>query len=763
MKDAMLNTQRVDFYPFTQQLNRSKKIEITVPEMLFITTYTPRECGIATYSEDLIHSIEAKYKDSFKINICPIVNTKEEVKDYNNFEIKLNLFRSDGFEKLLEQINENTKIQTIMIQHEFGLFYENESHLRSFLQKVKKPIIVVFHTVLPNPNLHLLNQVKEISGITKSIIVMTKSSADILAHDYQIERSKINIIQHGTHLVPHVEKEALKIKYNLDGKLVLSTFGFISSGKNIETTLYAMPMIIEDFPNVKFLIIGKTHPSVLLNEGNAYREKLENIVEDLKIGPFVTFVNAFLPLPHLLEYLQLTDIYLFTSKDPNQAVSGTFSYALSCGCPIISTPIPHSKEILSEDTGIIIDFENSEQLAEGVINLLTDNTLRTKMGSNSLHKIAATAWENSAIAHAQLFAKTSEAPVNLYFQIPEINLAHFNKLTTGFGMLQFSILNAPDPSFGYTLDDNARALIALCKHYQVTRNEEDLKNIKTYLYFIAYCQQSGGDFLNYVDFEKNFTQQNYQVNLADANGRAIWAIGYVISLKSILPKELIEKAEYIYLKFKPQIAKIHSTRAMAFMIKGIYNHQKNNTHNNIQELIIITELADRLVQMYKHESREDWQWFESYLTYANSVLPEALLCAYLATKNIVYKEIAVTTFDFLISKIFTENRIKVISNQDWLYCNHAHVTKSSEGGEQPIDVAYTILALHRFNEEFKQYKYYNKIKIAFNWFLGNNHLNQIVYNPCTGGCYDGIEEKNVNLNQGAESTVSYLLARMAIV
>lgn len=763
MKDATLNTQRVDYYPFTQQVNHSKKIEIDLPEILFITTYTPRECGIATYSEDLIHSIESKYKDSFKINICPIINSQEELIDYNKFDIKLEMFLKDGFDKLLEQINGNTKIQTIMIQHEFGLFYQNESHFRSFLQKVKKPIIVVFHTVLPNPNVHLLNQVKEISNITKSLIVMTKSSADILVRDYHVERSKINIIQHGTHLVPHVEKEALKTKYNLEGKLVLSTFGFISSGKSIETTLYAMPMIIEDFPNVKFLIIGKTHPSVLLNEGNAYREKLENIVDELKIGPFVTFVNAFLPLPELLEYLQLTDVYLFTSKDPNQAVSGTFSYALSCGCPIISTPIPHTREILSEDTGIIIDFESSEQLAEGVINLLTDSTLRTKMGSNSLHKIASTAWENSAIAHAQLFAKTSEAPVNLYFQIPEINLSHFNKLTTDFGMLQFSILNAPDPSFGYTLDDNARALIAICKHYQITRNEEDLKNIKIYLHFIGYCQQSGGDFLNYVDIDKKFTDQNYQVNLADANGRAIWAIGYVISLKSILPKGFIEKAEIIYLKFKPQIGKIHSTRAMAFIIKGIYNHQKNNSHNNINELIIITELADRLVQMYKHESREDWQWFESYLTYANSVLPEALLCAYLATKNIVYKEIAVTTFDFLISKIFTENRIKVISNQEWLYSNHAHVTKNSEGGEQPIDVAYTILALHRFNEEFKQYKYYNKIKIAFNWFLGNNHLNQIVYNPCTGGCYDGIEEKNVNLNQGAESTVSYLLARMAIV
>jgi glycosyltransferase involved in cell wall biosynthesis len=314
MQFSSLNTNSIES-PTIQKSNTGKNQQIDVPEILFITTYTPRECGIATYSEDLINSIEAKYQDSFKINICPIVNSKDELDEYLNFPIKLELFLTDGFDLLVKQINENKKIQTIMIQHEFGLFYQNETHFRSFLHKLNKPIIVVFHTVLPKPNTHLLNQVKEISGITKSIIVMTKSSADILVEDYDIERKKINIIQHGTHLVPHVEKEALKTKYNLEGKLVLSTFGFISSGKSIETTLYAMPMIIEDFPNIKFLIIGKTHPSVLLNEGNAYREKLENIVAELKIGPFVTFINAFLPLPELLEYLQLTDVYLFTSKE----------------------------------------------------------------------------------------------------------------------------------------------------------------------------------------------------------------------------------------------------------------------------------------------------------------------------------------------------------------------------------------------------------------------------------------------------------------
>ena len=732
--------------------------------ILVISTFPPTECGIATYSEDLIRSLKDKFKDTFNIISCPIIDKAKNKTRFKGYEYKLNTFTSNGFDKLKKQINLSSEIQIVMIQHEFGLFYNHEIELNSFLQELNKTKIVVFHTVLPNPNPHLLNQVINISKKCNSLVVMTQNSANLLKQDYHINQEKINIIHHGTHLVPHESKMNLKEKYRLANKFILSTFGLISSGKSIETTLYSLPMIIEDFPNTLFLIIGKTHPSILQNEGDIYREKLEMIIKELHLETHVKFINEFLPLPVLLEYLQLTDIYLFTSKDQHQAVSGTFAYALSCGCPIISTPIPHAKEILTEDTGVIIDFENSEQLAEAVINLLTNEKLRQKMGEMAIQKIAYTAWENSALLHAKLFNDNHNEPIKLEYKIPKINLDHLKKMTTSFGILQFSNINMPSKEHDYTVDDNSRALIALSTHFKITRDEEDLRYIEIYVKFIAFCQQENGNFLNYVSINETFTAQNNETNLDDSNGRAIWALGHILSLSNILPVNITDIAYKTYKNYIPHIPQIHSTRSISFIIKGIYNRQKNITDKSKEdkkEVEFISMLAEKLLNMYKHEANENWNWYESYLTYANAVIPEAMLCAYLATNKKEYKETAISTFDFLLSKTFVNNRIKLISNQEWLDGRNGS-SKQHIGGEQPIDVAYTILALNQFNEVFAQYKYYNKIKIAFEWFLGNNHLNQIVYNPCTGGCYDGIEENNVNLNQGAESTVSYLLSRLVL-
>ncbi len=266
---------------------------------------------------------------------------------------------------------------------------------------------------------------------------------------------------------------------------------------------------------------------------------LESKVEELNLQQYVQFINRFLPLHDLLEYLQLTDIYLFTSRNPNQAVSGTFSYAISCGCPVVSTPIPHAREVLRNDAGIIIDFENSKELADAVIRLLKDEQLRKTISSNGLHRIASTAWENSAIAHSMLFEKISGVQISLNYNLPEINLDHIKKLTTDFGMIQFSKINQPDIESGYTLDDNARAMVALCQHYELTKDENDIKYIKIYFDFIKFCQQGEGNFLNYVDERKKFTEQNDSTNLEDSNGRAIWALGYLISKKSIFPEEFL--------------------------------------------------------------------------------------------------------------------------------------------------------------------------------------------------------------------------------
>ena len=735
----------------------SNKPNQYLPEILFITSYPPMECGIATYSQDLVKAMNNKFKGSFSLRICALESEHEQHSYCTDIKYKLNTSNPQEYAALADTINRDTMINTVMIQHEFGFFAAVPDHVfLQFLQQINKPVVITFHTVLPRPDTALRSKVKDIAAACAAITVMTNDAASVLVRDYGVANEEITVIEHGTHLVSHLDKSLLKEKYGIPGRKVLSTFGLISCGKSIETTLEALPEIIKTHPDVLFLMIGKTHPAVVKHEGERYREMLQAKTAELGLEEHVLFLNYYLSLPDLLEYLQMTDIYLFTSKDPNQAVSGTFSYAISCACPIISTPIPHAKEVLRDDTGIIIDFENSSQLAEAVQKLLNDDDLRWRIKINGLQRMASTAWENVSVAYAKLFQKINEVDMNLQYRLPPINLWHLQKMTTEVGMIQFARINRPDIESGYTIDDNARALVAMCMHYERTGNKDDLWYLKTYLQFLADCQQPGGNFLNYVDKHKAFTDQNYETNLEDSNGRTIWALGFLISQKDILPKEMIAKAEAIVKKALPRFEKIHSTRAMAFAIKGLYYY--HSVDPSPSRVLLMWTLADRLVQMYRHESDNSWEWFESYLTYGNSILPEALLCAWKCTGNFIYKNIAQRSFDFLLDRTFEADRIKVVSNQSWALKGEP----VAQFGEQPIDVSYTILALRTFYEEFGEEVYLQKMQTAFNWFLGDNHLNQIIYNPCTGGCYDGLEETGVNLNQGAESTVSYLMSRLTV-
>jgi glycosyltransferase involved in cell wall biosynthesis len=737
----------------------AKSTTTQLPEVLLISSYPPRECGIATYSKDLVQALQNKFEHSFTVRVAALETNHESHGYTSDVAYIFNTDNSSDYTTIAHQININKNIKTVLLQHEFGFFHGKEDLFLAFLHTITKPILLVFHTVLPNPSETLRKHVQHIVSVVDSVIVMTHFSAELLQFDYQVQRQKIEVIAHGTHLVKHLDKAFLKEKYQFQGKKIVSTFGLLSSGKSIETTLDALPSIIQYNPDVLFLIIGKTHPSVVQHEGEVYRRFLTDKIEELNLAKHVRFINRFVPLPELLEFLQLTDIYLFTSKDPNQAVSGTFSYAMSCGCPIISTPIPHANEVLNSTGGSIIDFGNSEQLANNVNQLFSNPEKMRNLVVQGIEKMAQTAWENSAIAHALLFEKTCSSSISIRYDLPQLNLDQLKKMTTHFGIIQFCKINQPDITSGYTLDDNARALISMCQHYELSKDPLDLLYIQIYLDFIAFCQLGNGLFLNYVDEFHTYTDQNDIVNLEDSNGRAIWALGYVISLTPILPTEIGMQASELFDQALIYVEEMHSTRAMAFSIKGLY-YASSYISSEFQRKIIIT-LSDRLLDMYKFESDANWKWFESYLTYANSLLPEALLCAWLATGNTTYKEVAKQSFDFLLSKIFKHGSLRVISNKGWMHRTKQTILVSS-GGEQPIDVAYAVIALNKFDEVFPNQGYNEKMHISFNWFLGHNHLRQIMYNPSTGGCYDGLEATNVNINQGAESTVSYLMARLCI-
>lgn len=726
-------------------------------EILFVSSYPPRECGIATYTQDLINAIKEKFGNSFSLTVCALEN--KETENIYPEEVKHILHTSDASQyiDMAKKINQDENIKLVFIQHEFGLFSgEYGNSLLSFLEAINKPIAIAFHTVLPNMDEKREQIVKALSDLADTIIVMTNNSKEILKNDYDVLPEKISVIYHGTHLVTTGDKKEIKAKYNLEGKNILSTFGLLSSGKCIETALDALPAIIDQFPETIYCIAGITHPSVVRKEGEKYREFLEDKIAILGIEKNVRFINKYLSLEELLEILQITDIYLFTSKDPHQAVSGTLSYAMGCSCVVIATPIPHAKEMLANNSGIIVDFHDPVQLSQSAISLLSDSKLRHQISLNALHKIKSTSWQNSAVAHAKLIMKSMKQDFLLDYTISDISLNHIKRLSTESGIIQFANIIHPDIKSGYTLDDNARALIALSKHYELFSDVSVLPLIDVFLSFIESVQQKNGKFLNYVDEKGGYSVKNQEVNLEDSTGRAIWAVGeFIARLKPNQIQNAI-RAEVVMNKSLVSINDFRSPRAIAFVIKGLYHYNLVKKNPEINRIII--NLADNLVSKFQEVSDEKWEWYEEYLTYANSVLPEALLYAYLSSGNELYKIFAKSSFDFLLSLIFVDNKIKVISNNGW--CKKGG--EVTEFGEQPIDVSYTILTLDLFYNVFKQVEYLQKLEIAFSWFNGNNHLNRIIYDPVTGGCQDGLEEHNVNLNQGAESTICYLLARLVM-
>ncbi len=727
--------------------------------ILFLSSYPPRACGIATFTQDLINALKGKINDSISFKVGALESSPETVHNYPEEVLyRLDTSSLNDIIKVGKQINLNDNIKLVCLQHEFGLWGGKMGDNVLYLMRlINKPIITVFHTILPQPDAFRKKLVAEINKESQHLVVMTRNSKCILEQNYGIEHSNISVIPHGTHLVKYKNQQQLKEKYGLEHNLVLSTFGLLGPNKNIETSLKALPLIIKKFPRVKFLILGQTHPELIKKEGEKYRNKLIRLVKKLQLRDHVVFVNKYLTLNDLLEYLILTDLYLFSSKDPNQAVSGTFAYAMSCACPIISTPIPHTREFLKEKIGLLFDFGDYEGLANAAIKLLSDDRTRKDMALNALHQTRASSWENVSIAYMDILQ-----PGNRIFspqmRIPEINIDHIRNMTTPFGMIQFSKICQPDLESGYTIDDNARALIAMIMYKDAGyEGGDDL--IEIYLNFLNYCQAADGRFQNYVDQNKIFHEQNNYVNLEDSNARTIWALGICLAHKHDLPPRLIDMAHEMLRKNIPWMEKVESPRSIAFIIKGLYSYYKYYQEQDDQEIRnLILRLADKLVSKYDCVSDYQWEWFEDYLTYANSIMPEALVMAYDISKNPVYLPVALNTLNFLLAHTFDNNQITVISNKSWFQRGG----QKKRFGEQPIDVSYTIQTLETFYQILDSERYLDYMQTAFSWFLGNNHLRQIIYNPVSGGCYDGLEEYSVNLNQGAESTVCYLIARLII-
>jgi len=736
--------------------------------IVYLATFPPRQCGIATFTADLTNAIDQMFGPSVKSKIVAMNLTEVSHFPYpDKVILQISQPREEDYVNAANKLNQLKEVKLVNIQHEFGIFGgEYGSHLLLLLKKLQKPIVTTLHTVLPAPDERMRNIVQAIMKYSKGIIVMTHSSREILKKDYGLDPDRIQVIPHGIHYVPYRISERAKSALGFSGKLILSTFGFLSPGKGVEYVIKALPRVVEKFPNVRFLIAGVTHPVVLGQEGETYRNFLTKKVHQLGLSNYVSFYNTYFDINKLLQFLEATDVYLSPSLNPNQTVSGTLSYALGSGRPVISTAFAQAKQDITSEVGILIDFKNPQAFTDAIIKLISNNELCLQMGKNAYFRTRHMAWENVAHSYLKYFSQFVPELTRGQRKLPSIKLEHLNKLTDNFGIIQFAKLTEPDLSSGYTLDDNARALVVATLHYKKFRTYSALKLISIYLNFIYRVAKPNGYFDNYVNSNRVIDKQrNTQKNLEDSSARALYALA-LVSITKQIPKRFRKRAHSLFEQSFQKNITFSSPRAIAFYIKALYCLLSKWKEPEV--LATLRYHCEQLTALYEKSHSLDWEWFEHYLTYSNAILPEALILGYKITGERRYLEVSEKTFDFLIKHTFTPLDSKHLTGfKDNMYVPIGQSGWFLKGGtrqyfdQQPEDVAATVEVLNTMFQVTNRKRYKELANITFNWFLGDNVLEQVVYDRTTGGCYDGIGEKFINLNQGAESIISYLFARLS--
>jgi glycosyltransferase involved in cell wall biosynthesis len=716
--------------------------------ILFLSSYPPRKCGIATFTQDLSNAFNKKFNPIIKTEICALNNC---IYNYNNnVTYQINAIELENYVLLAKKINSRNDIKLINIQHEFGLFGGKDGdYLIPFLQALEKPVIVTFHSVISKPNSNLKRVVKAIAAMCRAIVVMNKFSQEILERDYKIPQYKINYIPHGIPQVAYEPSKEYKKILGYEEKIVFSTFGLISKNKGIEYVIRALPKIIRRFPNVIYLVIGETHPNIQKKQGEKYRNFLYREVDRLGLKNNIHFFNKYMTLEEIIRFLQATDIYISPCIDKKQSVSGTLSYALGCGRTVVSTATEYAKYIINGKNGILVQPKDSGEIANGVIRLILNEKIRKAMAVQAYKDTRSMIWSNVAQSYLKLYKKFAKLEMEEN-KLPEIKFDHIIKMTDNFGIIQHANYNKPDKRFGYSLDDVSRALIACAMYYRNNPSEQLKKMMDIYIEFIKFVRRKDGGFANIVSSRKKRDNSFEE----DAQGRTIWALGYVLA-QDCLPKDIKKEAYKLFQLSIPLLNKIKATRSIAFAIVGLYFYLKTIPDSKLKKTFRI--LSRRLVKLYKKNARPDWSWFEGYLTYSNSKLPEALFYAYDLLRDKSFLIIAKSSLNFLESITLDHKFYIPIGQKGWYFKNK----QRSYFDQQPEDTA-SMVQTEIFAYKITKNKEYLKeaLKI-FHWFLGRNYLGLMVYDETTGGCNDGLGKYGLNLNQGTESTISYTMARLS--
>lgn len=735
----------------------------------YISTYPPRECGIATFNQNLVGAVNANFtgKDAVtQSGFVVAMNDSEQLKQYEYPDEVKFVVRQDHQKDYIRAANylNTSNADVCILEHEFGIYGgESGIYILPLINRLEKPLITVLHTVLREPSFVQKIIMREIADQSAKVIVMSKRAVEFLKDIYEIPADKIQIIEHGVPDLEAEENNELRKLPAFKNKKVLFTFGLISRNKGLETVIKALPEIVKQNPDVMYVILGNTHPGVLKNNGEEYRDSLKRLAAQLGVSKNLTFINKFVSESELFQYLTAVDVYITPYLNEAQITSGTLSYAIGAGAAVVSTPYWHATELLDDGRGRIFDFKDHEQLAAIVNDLLGNPDSLAQLKRNAydygLHlrypKIGAEYIKvaQEASAKHDVNDKVLQSTIVDPEIMPRFSLDHVLRLTDDTGIVQHAKFGIPNLKEGYCLDDNARALIMALMAYQRNKSPEALKLLPIYLSYIHYMQTEDGNFRNFLSFSRQYLDD---IGSEDSFGRTIWSLGYLINCAT--NNSYREFAVEIFHKAVQQFKNLHHLRGLANTIIGVALYLKVFP-TDAGMLTEMNNLTEPLMASYEKHRDTDWYWFEEKMTYDNAILPLALMHACEITGDTKVKQVALESMAFLDKLTLSSGVLTPVGNEGWYF----------KGGEFPLYDQQAIETMAMVLMNFQAYQiwhkpeYIEKMFACYMWFLGENTLRAPLYDHETKGCCDGILPTGINRNQGAESTLAYLISHLTVL
>lgn len=749
------------------------EINIT-PELrrvAFIGNYLPRKCGIATFTSDLAEAFSEEFPQIQTLTLA--MNDTDDGYAYPA-QVRYEIQQDDRFEyeRAANFLNQHA-VDIISLQHEYGIYGGVAgSHLLTLLRNVTAPVVTTLHTILEKPLPDQYRVMKEIIRHSNRLVVMSERSKKLLQEVYDAPSEKIDLIPHGIHDVPFVDPGFHKDKFQAEGRFVILTFGLLSRNKGIEYVIDALPEVIKHYPNILYVVLGSTHPHVILEDGEEYREFLAEKVRQLGLENNVLFLNQFVHLKDLKEFIGAADIYITPYLGREQIVSGTLAYTVGAGKAVISTPYRYAEELLADGRGILVPFMDSKAISEKILYLLEHEAERNAMRKRAYLFGRDMIWSNVAQRYFESFEDARRQNVSQLFavsvtntfehqirEVPELKLDHMQRMTDGTGMLQHAVFNVPNYAEGYTTDDNARALM-VCVLLDELRNvsTETDKDEQTfslsrdlsrrYLSFLWYAfNPVNKRFRNFMGYNRVWLEE---IGSEDSHGRSLWALGSVLGRSSDdglcgMAARLFEASISSALQFK-------SPRSWTFTLLGTQCYLKRYPGDRAVSYVQ-TALAQQLKDAFKKHQTPDWPWFEDKVTYCNPTMPQALIQYAQSTGDEEAVRIGLNALQWLVDI--------QRSDQGWIMPigSKGFYTRGGEIAyfdQQPVEVHALISACLDAYRATRELNWYHTAALAFEWFLGRNALGIPMYDPMSGGCRDGLHIDRVNENQGAESTLAFI-------